>query len=30
MVEWTADPRHPVSSSRTRWDDIKKALGMGL
>jgi thiosulfate/3-mercaptopyruvate sulfurtransferase len=30
MVEWTADPHHPVNSSRTRWDDIKKALGMGL
>jgi thiosulfate/3-mercaptopyruvate sulfurtransferase len=30
MVEWTADARRPVASSRTRWDDVKKALGMGL
>ena len=30
MVEWSADPRRPVASSRTRWDDVKKALGMGL
>lgn len=29
MVEWTADAARPVSSSRTRWDDLKKALGMG-
>lgn len=29
MVEWTADPRRPVASSRTRWDDVKKALGLG-
>lgn len=29
MVEWSADPARPVSSSRTRWDDLKKALGMG-
>jgi thiosulfate/3-mercaptopyruvate sulfurtransferase len=29
MVEWTADERRPVASSRTRWDDVKKALGLG-
>ena len=29
MVEWTADARRPVASSRTRWDDLKKALGFG-
>ena len=29
MVEWTADPNRPVASSRTRWDDVKKALGLG-
>jgi len=29
MVEWTADARRPVASSRTRWDDVKKALGFG-
>jgi thiosulfate/3-mercaptopyruvate sulfurtransferase len=26
MVEWTADPRRPVESSRTKWDDLKKKL----
>jgi thiosulfate/3-mercaptopyruvate sulfurtransferase len=30
MVEWSADPKRPLESSRTRWDDVKKALGMGL
>src|SRR5262249_46816252 len=29
MVEWTADTRRPVESDRTRWDDLKKALGFG-
>ena len=29
MVEWTHDGRRPVESSRTRLDDLKKALGMG-
>lgn len=29
MVEWTADSRRPVVSARTRWDDVKKALGLG-
>ena len=28
MVEWTADPRRPVESQRTKWDDLKKALGL--
>jgi thiosulfate/3-mercaptopyruvate sulfurtransferase len=30
MVEWTADPRRQVVSARTRWDDVKKALGFGF
>ena len=29
MVEWTADGRRPIASARTRWDDIKLALGLG-
>ncbi|MBM3529434.1 MAG: sulfurtransferase [Alphaproteobacteria bacterium] len=29
MAEWTADGRRPVASQRTRWDDVKKALGFG-
>jgi thiosulfate/3-mercaptopyruvate sulfurtransferase len=29
MAEWAADPKRPIESSRTRWDDLKKALGMG-
>jgi thiosulfate/3-mercaptopyruvate sulfurtransferase len=29
MVEWTADTRRPVESQRTKWDDLKKALGLG-
>lgn len=29
MVEWTAGPQRPVASSRTRLDDLKKALGWG-
>ena len=29
MVEWTANPHRPVASSRTRLDDLKKALGLG-
>jgi thiosulfate/3-mercaptopyruvate sulfurtransferase len=29
MVQWTADPRRPVASARSRWDDVKKALGFG-
>jgi thiosulfate/3-mercaptopyruvate sulfurtransferase len=30
MVEWSADAHRPIESSRTRWDDVKKSLGMGL
>ena len=30
MVEWTADARRPVESLRTRWDDLKKVIGLGL
>jgi thiosulfate/3-mercaptopyruvate sulfurtransferase len=30
MVEWTADASRPVESGRTRWDDLKKAIGLGL
>jgi thiosulfate/3-mercaptopyruvate sulfurtransferase len=29
MVEWTAHPNRPVESSRTKWDDLKKKLGLG-
>ena len=29
MVEWTADPHRPVASARTRFDDLKRALGLG-
>jgi thiosulfate/3-mercaptopyruvate sulfurtransferase len=29
MVEWTADANRPVESARTKWDDLKKALGLG-
>jgi thiosulfate/3-mercaptopyruvate sulfurtransferase len=29
MVEWSASARRPVHSSRTKWDDLKKALGLG-
>ena len=30
MVAWTSDTGRPVASSRTRWDDLKKAIGLGL
>jgi thiosulfate/3-mercaptopyruvate sulfurtransferase len=30
MVEWTADARRPLESLRTRWDDLKEAVGLGL
>ena len=30
MVEWSAAPNRPISSSRTKWDDIKKFFGQGL
>jgi len=29
MTEWSADPKRPVVSSRTKWDDLKKTLGLG-
>lgn len=29
MVEWAADANRPVDSSRTKWDDLKRALGLG-
>jgi thiosulfate/3-mercaptopyruvate sulfurtransferase len=29
MVAWTANASRPVVSSRTKWDDLKKALGLG-
>jgi thiosulfate/3-mercaptopyruvate sulfurtransferase len=29
MVAWTANASRPVESSRTKWDDLKKALGLG-
>ena len=29
MAAWTADASRPVVSSRTKWDDLKKALGLG-
>ena len=29
MVEWTSNAARPVASSRTKWDDLKKKLGLG-
>lgn len=29
MVEWTSKPDRPIASSRTKWDDLKKRLGLG-
>jgi thiosulfate/3-mercaptopyruvate sulfurtransferase len=29
MVEWTSNSNRPIESSRTKWDDLKKALGLG-
>lgn len=29
MVEWTANANRPVESARTKWDDLKKTLGLG-
>jgi len=29
MVEWTSNDNRPIESSRTKWDDLKKALGLG-
>jgi thiosulfate/3-mercaptopyruvate sulfurtransferase len=29
MVEWTSSASRPIESSRTKWDDLKKKLGLG-
>ena len=29
MVEWTSNPSRPIVSARTKWDDLKKKLGLG-
>jgi thiosulfate/3-mercaptopyruvate sulfurtransferase len=29
MVEWTSNANRPVESARTKWDDLKKKLGLG-
>jgi thiosulfate/3-mercaptopyruvate sulfurtransferase len=29
MLEWTVDPHRPLESARTKWDDLKKKLGLG-
>jgi len=29
IVEWTSNASRPVASSRTKWDDLKKKLGLG-
>jgi len=29
MVEWTSNANRPIASSRTKWDDLKKKLGLG-
>lgn len=29
MAEWSHDPKRPIASSRTKLDDLKKALGLG-
>ena len=29
MVEWTSNASRPIESARTKWDDLKKALGLG-
>jgi thiosulfate/3-mercaptopyruvate sulfurtransferase len=29
MAAWAANASRPIESSRTRWDDLKKALGFG-
>jgi thiosulfate/3-mercaptopyruvate sulfurtransferase len=29
MVEWTSNGSRPIESSRTKWDDLKKTLGLG-
>jgi thiosulfate/3-mercaptopyruvate sulfurtransferase len=29
MVEWTSNPARPLASSRTKWDDLMKVVGLG-
>jgi thiosulfate/3-mercaptopyruvate sulfurtransferase len=29
MVEWTSNGSRPIESPRTKWDDLKKKLGLG-
>ena len=29
MVEWTSNTNRPIESARTKWDDLKKKLGLG-
>jgi len=29
MVEWTSNASRPIESSRTKWDDLKKVIGLG-
>ena len=29
MAEWSHDPSRPIASSRTKLDDLKRALGLG-
>ncbi|MGI8525904.1 MAG: sulfurtransferase [Pseudolabrys sp.] len=29
MTEWSADAKRPVESARTKWDDLKRTLGLG-
>ena len=29
IVDWTMNPSRPVTSSRTKWDDVKKFFGHG-
>ena len=29
MVEWSSNANRPIESARTKWDDLKKALGLG-
>ncbi len=29
MVEWTSNANRPIESERTKWDDLKKKLGLG-
>jgi thiosulfate/3-mercaptopyruvate sulfurtransferase len=29
MVEWTSNANRPIESARTKWDDLKKKLGLG-